>query len=214
MKLYDVFDIKNPVHLQAFVFSGMLFFLYSILVLLDSSNYVKTFNILDTSQTTRGSLIYAYFAAYLMLMLKVLLLLVTIFLLILIIRIIIATILHIFTPEQQSGGGINEMRAGAFKNHSNKIVDAIYSTMRWMLGFVISSHFILIFLILIPAFLYFSLIAYVRFYNQENVNTQDKNNSGRIMTTHHNFLMFLITSLLLFAYSFCIYLYFKSSIFT
>lgn len=211
MKLQDIFDKNNSTHIRAFAFSGILFLLYSILVLMDSGKYVMSFNVLDVSQTTRGSLIYSYFSAYVMFVLKVLVLLITIFILILIIRIIISTILHIFTPEKQSGGGINEMRAGALRDHSNKIMEAVYSTMRWMLGFIISSNFIIIFLILTPLFLYFALTAYVRYYNQENIMAQNKDNSSRIMMTHHNFLMFFITSLALFAFIFCVYLYFKSS---
>ena len=212
MKVSDIFDTKNPVHLKAFIFSGLLFFLYSIIVLIDSHGYVKNFNIFDTTQTTRGTLLYAYLATYVIFILKVMLLLLTLFILILIIRIILATVIHIFTPHQQmGGGGINEMRAGAFQDHSNRILEAVYSTMRWMLGFVTSSHFIIIFLIIIPLFLYCSLLAYLYFYNKDNVNKQNKGTSGRIMLTHHHFLMFFITSLLLLAFLFCIYLHLKES---
>jgi hypothetical protein len=210
MKLKDIFDTKNPVHLRAFAFSAVIFFLYSILVLIDSDKYVMSFNVVDVSQTTRDSLAYAYFATYVIFILKVLVLLITLFLIILIIRIIISTILHIFTPEKQSGGGINEMRAGALSDHASKIIEAVYSTMRWMLGFIISTDFIIIFFTFLPGILYISLISYLGFYNQNNIMSQSNDTSARIMTTYHNFFMFVITSLVLFSFVFCIYLYFKN----
>ena len=176
-------------------------------MIIDANAYIHNFNIVDPVQTTRWSLLYAYLAGYFIFMLKVLLALLTLFILILIIRVIVSTVIHIFTPQTQSGGGVSEMRAGALKDHYGRLAEAVHSTMRWILCFVISKHFIIIFLIIIPIFLYFSLLAYVRFYNRDNVTGEER--SKDIMETHHQFLMMFMTTLMLFGFIFCVYLYFQ-----
>ncbi len=213
MKLNDAIETYNPMFLKAFLVSATLFLLYSIINLIDMSGFIRDFNILNVSETPRSRFIYAYIAGYFMFVLKVVLALVTLFVLILIIRIVIAALIYIFTAikkEKQEGGAnsiASEMKAAVM----NKVESAVKSNMRWLLGFITLKEFAIIFLVIVPIFLFFVVLAYSMFYNQQHILDVDNQESQRIMWTHHNFMMFLISSLFAIAFIYATYLWFKTA---
>jgi hypothetical protein len=208
MELTDALGTYDPMFMKAFLLSAVLFLLYSIINLIDINGYIKNYNILDVDSVSRGTMVYAYMSGYFMFVLKVVIALVTLFILTLIIRIAVATVIRIFTPKKQSGGASIIMQ-GAASDMTNKVAEAVTSNMRYLLAFITSPSFIVIFLVIVPIFLFFALLGYSRFYNQEHIKQENSNEAPRIMTTHHNFLLFLISSLFTIGFIFTVYLWFK-----
>ena len=210
MELTEALGTYDPAFLKAFLVSAVLFLLYGIINLIDINGYIKNFNILDVDSVARGTMVYAYVSGYFMFVLKVVIALITLFILTLIIRIAVSTVIRIFTPQKQSGGAAAIMR-GAAVDTSNKVAEAVTANMRWLLSFMTSPTFLIIFLVIIPIFFLFVLLAYSRFYNQENIKAENMNEAPKIMTTHHNFLVFVMSSLFAIAFIFTVYLWFKKA---
>lgn len=210
MSIDDVLDIYSPSLLAAFMLSSLFFLLYGVINLIDTNNYIKEFNILDIGTVNRGSLIYAYVAGYYMFVLKVIIALVTIFVLTLIIRIAVTTMIGIFT-NKQTGGDSRKIMHGAAFSVANKIEEAVFGNMRYLLSFMTTGTFVIIFLILIPLFLFFFMLVYVRFFNVEVINEENLNESPKIMITYHHSMMYLLTSFFLVAFLFSLYIWFKKT---
>lgn len=211
MQLNEALDIYNELYLKVFAVSATLFLLYSIINLIEMNKYIKDFNILNIEETSRGRFIYSYMAGYFMFVLKVILALVTLFILLLIIRVAIATLISVFTAinKKKQKGGASTIADSLKTETLNKVEQAVSSNMRLILGFVTTKPFIIIFLVIVPIFLFFVLLAYSTFYNPEHIQEVNKDESGRIMLTHHGFLVFLISSLFTIAFIYSIYLWFK-----
>lgn len=209
MSLGDSIEIYSPKALMAVILSGTLFLLYSIINLIDMSSYIKNFNILDVGSYTRATMIYAYIAGYFMFLLKVIIALITLFILTLIIRIAISTIIDIFDNGQpQNGGGAAIIHAGAIESANLISIEVVRSNLKYILGFMTLNSFIILFLVLIPIFLFFGVSAYSKFYNQEHIMNENQDEAPRIMTTHHNFLVYLIVSLFIITFIYSIAIWF------
>jgi hypothetical protein len=183
--------------------SATLFVLYGIINLIDTNNVIKNFNVLDVSQSTRSTLVYAYTAGHYMFMLKLVIALVTLFVLTLIIRIAVVTVIHIFTPQEQQGGAVNIM-IGAASNLSNKVMEAVTSNMKYVLGFMTPSAFIIVYLVIIPIFVLLFMMVFVRTYDQNIIKNENKDNAPRIMETQHHYLMMFLASLVFMSFVFLI----------
>jgi hypothetical protein len=212
MSLSESIDIYSPTALMAVMLSATLFLLYSIINLIDMNGYIKNFNILDVGTYDRGTMIYAYIAGYYMFLLKVIIALITLFILTLILRITVSTIMDVFTQKSNlQSGGAAQIQAGAAESVNLMKNEVVRSNLKYILGFTILKSFVILFLIIIPLFLFFALFAYTKFYDQEQVQNHDKNNAPKIMLTHHNFLIYLIVSLFIITFIYSIYLWFKIS---
>lgn len=203
-------DIFNFDHMGAYFLSAGLFSLYAIINLIDTNSYILNFKVLDVEGNTRGSLVYSYMAGYFMFILKSIIALVTLFVLTLIIRVLVATMITIVTDgySTSQAGGAQEIMSGASFKASSQIVEAFLQNARGVLGFFLSPIFLVIFLIIIPLLLYLFLMAYVRFYNPEIVKEENLNEAPRILLTYHHHLMFIISSLILVAFIFSLYIWF------
>ena len=213
MELTDALGTYDPTMVKAFFVSAILFLLYSVINLIDTSSYIKDYNILDINSTPRGRLVYAYMSGYFMFILKAVLALVTLFVLILIIRIAVATLIHIFTAikKKKQKGGAGMIASSMVEGTMGKVEEAVHSNIRWFLAFVTSKPFIIVFLVIIPIFLFFVLLAYSRFYNPEHIKETSLDKAPRIMGTHHAFLMFLISSLFAISFIYTVYLWFRAA---
>lgn len=208
MQLAEALNIYSPSFLKAFMLSSLLFLLYGIINLIDANGYILNFNVLDVDVTSRGLMVYAYLSGYYMLILKIVIALITLFVLTLIIRVAVATVIRIFTPSQNGGGAYAIMQGASF-DVSNKVAEAVMGNMRYLLSFVTSTTFITIFLVIIPLFMFFVLMSYSRFYNQNVIKSENMNDAPRIMLTNHYFLMFIISSLFAVGFVFSVYLWFR-----
>lgn len=214
--IQEATKMYSPSLLAPFMFSCVLFALYSIINLIDMNEFILTFNITDIATFNRGKMIYSYLGGYYNLILKILLSLFIIFILTLVIRILVATILRVVIepPQQQEGGmvgGAKAIQRGAANQNITRIYEAIVSNMRFILGFMINMSFIMLFLLTIPIFLLIVLCAYSQFYNSSNIINNTPTQSVRIILTHHNFLLFFIISLMLITFVYSIYLWFKQT---
>ena len=136
-------------------------------------------------------------------MLKLVIALVTLFVLTLIIRIAVVTVIHIFTPQEQQGGAVNIM-IGAASNLSNKVMEAVTSNMKYVLGFMTPSAFIIVYLVIIPIFVLLFMMVFVRTYDQNIIKNENKDNAPRIMETQHHYLMMFLASLVFMSFVFLI----------
>lgn len=213
MELTEALGTYDPAIVKAFCVSATLFLLYAVINLIDTSDYIKNYNILDVTSTPRGRMIYAYLSGYFMFILKVVLALVTLFVLILIIRIAVATLIHIFTAikKKKQKGGAGMMASSMVEGTMGKVEEAVHSNVLWFLAFVTSKPFIIVFLVIIPIFLFFVLLAYSRFYNPDHIKETTLDKGPRIMGTHHSFLMFLLSSLFGIAFIYTVYLWFRAA---
>jgi hypothetical protein len=211
MSLADSIDIYSPSALMAVMLSGTLFLLYSVINLIDMNGYIKNFNILDVGTSTRAMMIYAYISGYYMFLLKVVIALVTLFILTLIIRIAVSTIIDIFSNKKDQSGGAAEIHAGAIASAHLMSVEVVRSNLKYILGYITLNTFVILYLIIIPVFLFFGIFAYLKFYNQEHVQSENNNEAPRIMATHHNFLVYLIVSLFTITFLYSIYMWFIKS---
>lgn len=211
MQLNEALDTYNSLYIKAFFVSATLFLLYSVINLIEMDKFIKDFNILDIAQTPRGRFIYSYVSGYFMFVLKVILSLVTLFILLLIIRIAVAALIFVFTAikKKKQEGGASAIADALKKAVMDKVEQAVTSNMRILLGFVTSKPFIIIFLVIVPIFLFFVTLAYSMFYNPEHIQQVNNNESGRIMWTHHGFMMILISSIVLIAFIYSVFLWFK-----
>lgn len=203
MKLSDVLDVYKPSFLGPFALSATLFLLYGIINLVETNTIIKNFNVLDFMQSSRSSLTYAYTAGHYLFMLKLVIALVTLFVLTLIIRIAVVTVIHIFTPQKQEGGALHIM-IGAASDISNKVMEAVLSNMKYILGFMTLKSFIITFLVIIPIFILVFGIVFFRSFNQELMKNEDTENAPRIMTTQHHYVMFMMVSLVIISFLFLI----------
>jgi len=212
MSLAESLDIYSATALMAVMLSATLFLLYSVINLIDMNGYIKNFNVLDVGTYDKGTMIYAYIAGYYMFLLKVIIALVTLFILTLILRVAVSTIVDVFTPKPNSqSGGAAEIHAGAAESANLMKNEVVRSNLKYILGFTILKSFVILFLILIPLFLFFTLFAYSKFYNQQHVQNNNKDNAPKIMLTHHNFLIYLIVCLFIITFIYSVYLWFKIS---
>lgn len=211
MSLAESIDIYSPSALMAVMLSGTLFLLYSVINLIDMNGYIKDFNILDVGTCTRATMIYAYIAGYYMFLLKVIIALVTLFILTLIIRIAVSTIIDIFAPKPGQAGGAAAIHAGAIASANLMSVEVVRSNLKYILGYITLRTFVILFLVIIPIFLFFAIFAYSKFYNQEHIQSENNNEAPKIMSTHHNFLIYLIVSLFAITFIYSIYMWFLTS---
>jgi len=216
--IQEATKMYSPSLMAPFMFSSILFALYSIINLIDMNEFILSFNITDISTLNRGKMIYSYLGGYFNCILKILLSLFVIFILTLVIRILVATILRVViepSAQAQEGGsfvgGARAIQRGAANQNISRINEAIVSNMRFILGFMINVSFIMLFLLTIPIFLLLVLCAYSQFYNKTNIIKNTPNQSIRIILTHHNFLLFFIISLMLITFIYSIYLWFKQT---
>jgi hypothetical protein len=214
MEISAVLETYKPENMGAFMVGSAFFFLYGIQTLIDINVYIQELNITDLSTVNRATLVYSYMAGYFVFIIRLLIALMTIFLLILIVRIIIATVISMFGHGggQQGGaalkGGAQAIMAGAAMESSNVVSTAVKTNMKWILGFITSPIFFVMFLIVIPCFLFLFLLVYIFFFDKNVVSTEPEK-ATRIMLTHHFYLMFIITSLFVMCFFYCIYFWFK-----
>ncbi len=213
MQLNEALGVYDPIYLKAFMVSATLFLLYSIINLIDLNGYIKEFNILDVASTPRGRFVFAYMGGYFMFILKVVLALLTLFILLLIIRIAVSTLIYVFTAikKEKQVGGAGPLASKLAADVMNKVQEAVSSNMRWLLGFITCKPFIIIFLVIVPIFLFFVLLAYSMFYNPEHIQEVNMTEAPRIMLTHHGFFMFLISSIFTISFIYAVYLWFKTT---
>jgi Na+-transporting methylmalonyl-CoA/oxaloacetate decarboxylase gamma subunit len=186
--------------------SAVLFILYGIINMIDTNAYILNFKITDIEASTRGSIIYSYLAGYFMFILKSLIALITLFILTLIIRVVVSAMINVFTKRSiQNGGGPSEISDAKADEVSNMVLDAFAVNARWILGFFLSPTFIAIFLIIIPLFMYFMLLVYTRFYNQEIIKTENLNEAPKILLTYHHYLMFFMSAIVFIAVLYAIW---------
>lgn len=211
MGLSERLDMFKPTYLGAFSMSAVLFTLYGIINMIDTSAYIRDFKTTDVEASTRGSIIYAYIAGYFMFILKSLIALITLFILTLIIRVLVSTMINVFTKKAVQSGGASAMSDEKAEEVSNMILDAFADNARWILGFFLSPTFIMIFLIIIPLFMYFMLLVYTRFYNQDIVKTENLNEAPKILLTYHHYFMFFMSSIVLISVLFAIWIWAQKS---
>lgn len=210
MDLIKSLNMNKPYSLLPFMLGSLLFLLYGILNIIDMNEYILNFNVIDIDQITRSGIIYAYLAGYYIFILKVIIALLTLFILTLIIRIIVATITSIFISRAQEGGAdqIKYMASNKFKQHLH---ETICANMKWLLSFIINETFIILFLVIIPLFLLFVLLAYSHFYNKENIKNENQSEAPKIMLTNHNFLVYLIFSIFIVTFIYSVYIWFSET---
>lgn len=215
MSLQQSMSMYKPSSLMPFILSALLFLLYGIINLIEMNGYILNFNVIDVDKLTRITMIYIYMAGYYMFILKLVVYLITLYILTLIVRIIVATIIRTIIPGIKisgiKSGGANEIQYGAAMEGQNKLLDAAIINMRWLLSFILSSSFIILFLIIIPLFLFVVLFTYSKFYNQDNIKNENRNEAPKIMLTHHNFLVYLIVSIFMITFVYSIYMWFAET---
>ena len=209
----DVINIyKNP---GAFLVSGTLFILYTILTLIDVNDIIKSYNVLDLGSTTRGTMVYSYISGYYIFVLKLLITILTVFVLVTIIRISVVVVLSLFKLRiQMQGGGATEIKRSYEGGSDDLIMAAVNSNFKLFLGFFTvpsMAYFIFIFLVLLPLLLFFAILAIVQFYDKPRIQSEvtESVHTASILNTNHHYLMFIISALITTALIYiCIKFYF------
>ena len=187
-------DIYN--HPGAFIISGTLFSLYTILSLIDVNGIIKSYNILDIDNTSRSTIIFAYIGGYYMFILKLIIYLLTLFILVTIIRIGVVVILSMFKQQLKTGGGASEIKAQYGGAISDIIQAAVLDNLKIFLGFFSVpklSYFIFIFFVLIPLMYLFSLYTITSMYDQKRLQNESQEHITSILNTHHHNLLFIMS---------------------
>ena len=190
----------------AFYTSLIFFFLYLILQLIDVNSFVKTFDILEVSKTSRTTIVFSYMIAYFYMFVKLILQLLTIVIIMtLIVWVFIAMKSMIGGGDSSgNGGGVRkatsaaEFLGGQANSLQDKFIGAILEIFKWILGAVFLNNFMLIFFIIIPILFLFFLICYVQFYDRKIIIEKDYGKEQLISTTNHNFLMMVMTTMCVF----------------
>lgn len=193
----DIIKIyNNP---GAFVVSGTLFILYMILTLIDINDTIKSYNILDIDNTTRGTMVYAYLSGYFMFVLKLIIAILTIFVLVTIIRISIIVVFSVLKNLTFQSGGRKYYQLGGEGEAEDLIKTAVTSNFRLFFGFFTVpdlAYFIVLYLVIIPLVFLFFLYTIVKFYDQNQIEKENKNEAANILNTNHHYILFVMSTLI------------------
>ena len=102
---------------------------------------------------------------------------------------------------QEGGGGFSsaaELRGGASNDLGTKMKMVALKVVTYVMGVFFLKNFFLIFLIIIPIFLVFFTLMFAQFYDSKIIINNDEDHITNIATTNHNFLIMVITTLVVF----------------
>jgi hypothetical protein len=184
----------------AFTVSLILFFAYMILELINLNSNIRDMDILNIETTSRATLVYTYVTGYLRFIFKLTMKLLTLGILISIILWIILTIFELLGGGQ-SGGKYNsaaELRGGSLGELSAKFKNIAVTVIMHIMGTYFLRNFIFIFLVIIPLFLLFFTMMFSQFYDPKIILAKDGVNAPNITETNHNYMIMVITTLVVF----------------
>lgn len=202
MKLSDIINMYKPSMAIPFCISLIVFFAYMILQLIELNTFVKGMDVTDPTKATKSTLVFAYMVGYLSFFFKLLLQMLTLVVLITLIMWLIIGATHMLRDSQEGGGNYTsarELHGGESGDVGSKMKSIAIKVVTYVMGVIFLRNFMVIFLFIIPIFLLFFTIMYFQFYDRNSITRRDGDKSTRICMTNHNFMMFMITSLAVFA---------------
>ena len=157
--------------------------------------YAKKTVIGDVANTERHVLVFVYSFGYCIFLIRLIISILIMFVLTLLIRIMLAIIFDVF----ETGSGSNNVIKKAFVEHIS-----------WILSVMSSPIAPLIVLIILPIFIIVFMFAYCYYYDQKNIldTEDDVSKISKIMMTYHNFIIFLLSSLITIGFCLIIYQWF------
>lgn len=200
MGLHDIIDMYKPNKGPAFCISMVFFFMYMILQLIDLNTFIRGMDVLDVNKTSRTTIIFSYIVGYFYFFIKLTLQLLTLVILVTIIVWAIIGMTHMLVSSQEGGfSSAAELRGGSANGLGLKMKNSATTVVEYILGVYFLRHFYLIFLVIIPILLIFFVIMFSQFYDKQIIVKRDQDNVVRIMATNHNFMILVITALVVFA---------------
>lgn len=196
--LDDKLDLFNPEFKMQISISYLFFIAYSVINIMDMNEYIINLNVTKTEDSTRSSLIYAYIFGYYSYIMKMFMGLITLLIIITLIRILVITIFCSVVEK-------NTEKIGSI------ISSGIMENIRLLLGFMLNPSFLIMFLFVIPAFVYIFMIPLTSFFNKKTVQIDDASVQEKIMKTNHILTMLTIVFLMIISSIFCFYMWFVAS---
>lgn len=207
-------DMDEDNMIFPFCVSFVFFFLYMILQLIDLNKYIKGLDILDASTTTRMTIITTYAVGYYVFFFKLLLQLFVLVVIVTMIVWIIVVLVNIIKKNQAAGGFASaaDLRGGAAMELGAALESSAKGVISYIMGIFFSKHpnFLIIFFIVIPIFILLFTIGFSMFYDKDLIEEKNKDTSSKITLTNHNFMMFVIGTLVAFAVCYIFVRYMKN----
>ena len=198
----QIINMYRPSMVIPFAVSLFVFFLYMMLQVIDMNSFVKGMDILDASKSNRASLVFGYLVGYITFFFKLVLQLLTLVVLLTIIFWIIVGMTSMLKDSQSGGGNyasVRELRGGEGGDVGEKMKKVAIKVVTYLMGVFFVKNFMIVFLFIVPVFILFFTIMYVQFYNRDIMRKKDKEKEALIMGTNHNFMMMVITAIIVFS---------------
>lgn len=198
----DIINMYSPSMVIPFAVSLFVFFLYMMLQIIDLNSFVKGMEILDASKANKGTLVFAYVAGYISFLFKLMLQLLTLVVLLTLIFWIIVGMTHMLKDSQSGGGNygsVRELRGGEGGDVGEKMKKVAIKVVTYLMGLFFVKNFFIVFVFIVPVFILFFTIMYVQFYDRDIMRKKDKEKEALIMSTNHNFMMMVITAIIVFS---------------
>jgi hypothetical protein len=206
-----MFDVYSRNNIVAVCISFLFVFLFFITQALDLNKVLIDFGVSDTV-VTKAKFLYVYTVGYVIFILKFIISLVTFVLLIAIIVIIIVSLISVLKvkdPSAKSAGNFTGAKQQLDQIEGSILKDlkeGVLTVGRYILSFIAVKQYLLVYVVVIPIFLFFYYLFYITIlYNPKKI--EEDENKPNVMNTNHMYIFFLFVSLCLMAFVYLCYIY-------
>lgn len=191
------FDVYNKDNLFAVIISFIFFILFYIAQTLEFNNILQDFGLSDTV-ISKAKMIYVYLSGYFIFIVKFFIAFLVFVLLMAVITLILVAFINVIINDTSSSFLKNATAEQIYVNSKRafftKLSEGLRSTGKYLLLFVALKQFFMIYLVVIPIFLFiFYLLFALTIYKPSSI--EEDTNKERIMSTNHAYFFYLFISI-------------------